>query len=338
MVADTVIAPDQARAAAERTLDTVRTDLADLPLPGSGGTGRRFDALARVARRDVTVGRLAEAHADAVAILAELGGQPVGTGRLCGVWAADPPSARPVATPSAGGRWVLDGTKAWCSGAGWSTDALVTAHAPDGYRLFAVDLDAGRADGSIRAVPGTWPAVGMADSDSRSVTFTDAPALAVGGPGAYLTRPGFWHGAVGVAAAWLGAAEGIADALDAAQARRPLDEHALAHVGAVATDLAACRALLDAAAVAIDADPDDESGSGFTRAMTVRAAVEAAATRTIDHVGRALGPAPLAQDGDHGRRVADLTVYLRQSHAERDLAALAGALVGADRSNGWRVR
>ena len=36
----------------------------------------------------------------------------------------------------------------------------------------------------------------------------------------------------------------------------------------------------------------------------------------------ALGPAPLAFDPDHARRVADLQLYVRQHHAERDEAAL----------------
>jgi hypothetical protein len=54
--------------------------------------------------------------------------------------------------------------------------------------------------------------------------------------------------------------------------------------------------------------------------------VEHAVTTTLDRVGRALGPGPLAHDAEHAQRVADLTVYVRQSHAERDLAALGAAL------------
>ena len=51
----------------------------------------------------------------------------------------------------------------------------------------------------------------------------------------------------------------------------------------------------------------------------------------LDRVGRALGAGPLCLDPVHAQRVADLPVYLRQSHAERDLAGL-GALAadGAD--------
>ena len=44
------------------------------------------------------------------------------------------------------------------------------------------------------------------------------------------------------------------------------------------------------------------------------------------HVGRALGAGPLGHDREHARRVSDLTVYLRQHHGERDLAALGAAL------------
>jgi hypothetical protein len=43
-------------------------------------------------------------------------------------------------------------------------------------------------------------------------------------------------------------------------------------------------------------------------------------------VGRALGAGPLAHDGAHAQRVADLSVYVRQHHGERDLAALGDLL------------
>ena len=65
---------------------------------------------------------------------------------------------------------------------------------------------------------------------------------------------------------------------------------------------------------------------GRLRALRLRALVEATATEIMHRVGRALGAGPLSHDEAHSRRVADLTVYLRQHHAERDLADL-GALV-----------
>ncbi|MDQ6648856.1 MAG: acyl-CoA dehydrogenase, partial [Actinomycetota bacterium] len=42
----------------------------------------------------------------------------------------------------------------------------------------------------------------------------------------------------------------------------------------------------------------------------------------LDRVGRALGAGPLCLDPVQAQRAADLPVYLRQSHAERDLAGL----------------
>jgi hypothetical protein len=86
------------------------------------------------------------------------------------------------------------------------------------------------------------------------------------------------------------------------------------------------RAALDGAADEIDADPADVKAAGRIRALRVRALAEAAATDVMNRVGRALGAGPLCLDEPHSRRVADLTVYVRQHHAERNLAEL-GALV-----------
>lgn len=289
----------------------------DLPLPGRGDTAARLAGLAALGEADPVLARLGEGHADAVAILAELGGPAPRGGQRWGVWAAVPKSL--AATRGADGGWTVAGERPWCSGAGTCTHALVTAAAEDGIRLFAVPVAA------ATPVDGTWPAVGMAASDSRTVRFDAVAAEPVGGPGAYVDRPGFAHGGIGVAACWYGGAVGVARAL-LAGARGP---HALAHLGGVDAALAGARAVLEAAAVAIDADP---GGDARRLARRVRAVVEAAATEVLDRVGRATGAGPLCRDAAHAHRVADLTVYLRQSHAEADLADL-GAMLGGD--PGW---
>ena len=48
----------------------------------------------------------------------------------------------------------------------------------------------------------------------------------------------------------------------------------------------------------------------------------------LTETGRALGPAPLTSAEEHARRVADLTVYVRQHHGDRDLARTGALLVG----------
>ncbi|MCX2932875.1 acyl-CoA dehydrogenase [Mycobacterium sp. CVI_P3] len=298
----------------------------DLPLPGSGRTLLRWRKLAAFCEADVVAGRLAEAHTDAVAILAELKGPPVRAGRLWGVWAAETPHAT-VQAHRAGDRVTLSGTKAWCSGAGICSDALVTATTTTaGDRgLYAVDLTAS----GVQPLPSSWRNTGMAASDTRSVQFTAAPAIPVGDPGDYLRRPGFWHGAAGVSACWLGAARAVAAPLYRAVAEKKAsgceDPHAAAHLGAVDAALAAAQALLASTAEQIDAEPISDQGE--TAARRLRAVVEWAVDEVIGRSGRALGPAPLALDAAHARRVADLSMYVRQSHAERDLATL-GNLVG----------
>lgn len=317
------VARAEAEAVAEWFADAVRTGALALPRPGSGRTLERWSALAALGAQDPVRARLGEGHADALAVLAELDGPAPGA-QLWGVWAARPDSVR--AWPGSEG-WELTGDRPWCSGAGMCTRALVTARAPDGVRLFVVDP---RARGA-QPVDGSWPAVGMAASDTRTVCFDRAPAVAVGQPGDYTARPGFSHGGIGVAACWYGGAVGVAARL-LAEVRAGLDDpFAAAHLGAVDAALSAAAAALREAAAVLDARPDEPHALLTAR---VRALVEAAARTTLDAVGRALGAEPLGHDRRHARRVADLTVYLRQSHAERDLADL-GRAVAAELGEPW---
>jgi alkylation response protein AidB-like acyl-CoA dehydrogenase len=298
---------------------TVESGRLDLPLPGSGSTWERWATLAELAGEDLSLARLGEGHADAVAILAELGGPRPLPGSRWGVWAANPPGPNVTATRRDGG-WRLAGTKQYCSGARVCTHALVTALAEDGPRLFAV------VTAPLEPRTGSWPATGMAGSDTLDVGFPGIPAEPVGPPDGYTNRAGFSHGGAGVAACWYGGARAVAQALLSAAAKRDIGPHALAHLGAVDLSLRTARAALRQAAGEIDADPGDLGGAGWPRALRVRTLTESVATDVLARTGRALGAGPLGHDEAHSRAVADLTVYLRQHHAERDLAQL-GELV-----------
>jgi len=312
--------------AAQAFAGAVDSGRLDLPRPGSGATRQRWAAFADLAGEDLSLARLGEGHADAVAILAELGGPEPSPGSRWGVWAANPPGRGVTAARQAGG-WLLAGTKQYCSGARVCTHALVTAAAEDGERLFAVTTE------QLAPRPGTWPATGMAGSDTLDVDFPGIAADPVGPPGGYTGRPGFSHGGAGVAACWYGGARAVAQTLLAAAGKRDIGPYALAHLGAVDIGLRTVREALDRAADEIDADPGDLSGAGPVRALRVRALTEAVASDVLARTGRALGAGPLSHDRAHSRAVADLTVYLRQHHAERDLAHL-GELV-ASQGTSW---
>ncbi|MDO7912131.1 acyl-CoA dehydrogenase [Pseudomonas monteilii] len=305
-------------------------ELDRLPLPGQGHTLQRWQTLAQVAGCDLALAKLYEGHTDALAILAECAGAHLVEGELWGVWAAEPPDARAKITAQHGDQVRLGGRKAWCSGAQQIDRALITAWDQDDQpQLVAIDLK----DPSLRLHTEGWQAVGMASTASVDVLFDDTPGIAVGGPGQYLSRPGFWHGGAGIAACWYGAAEALAEYLRAyCQARRH-DPHALAHLGAVDAALFGARAALRDCAAWIDAQPEADAQYPVCR---TRAHVEHAVTQVIEHVGRALGATPFCRTPHFARLSADLPVYLRQSHAERDLAGLGEHLIDTP-EKAWRL-
>jgi hypothetical protein len=106
-----------------------------------------------------------------------------------------------------------------------------------------------------------------------------------------------------------------------------VSEHHLAHLGAIAAIIETMQRALDGAAVAIDDEPVELSEaererSARRRALVVRQVVEQGCQEVLARVGRASGSTALVHDREHARRAADLVVYLRQHHAERDLVAL----------------
>ena len=292
------------------------------PLPGQGSTNRRLELLASYSATDLVLGRLVEAHADALAILSELGANVEpnsGTGveRRWGVWAAGPPQG--VVAIRGIDEWRISGTKYWCSGAGLVTHALVDASCDDGQRLFEVDL----SDPGVAWARQDWAGPGMKRADTRGVEFLNVAAAAIGEPDRYLSRPGFWAGAVGVAACWHGGTVAVAEALRASVEGKS-DTHALVHLGVVYAALLQNRSTLREAGRAIDLDPTADFA---VLARAVRHSVERNATVVLDRVGRALGPRPLAYDERHAEAVYDLEIYIRQDHAERDLERLGRDLV-----------
>jgi alkylation response protein AidB-like acyl-CoA dehydrogenase len=275
------------------------------------------DAVAALAAGDLTVARVLEPHLDALIILREAD-RPLPSEGSWGVFAAEDPRRPLRAEPSDTG-WRLSGTKPWCSLAGLLDRALVTAQAPDGNRLFAVDLT---AQGVQVADGRGWVAHGLPAVTSVPVEFDATPAEPVGAPGWYLDRPGFGWGAVRVAACWLGGLTALVDQLREQVAARhsgdPLRGYNLGQA-----DLARWSAELavNHAATAIDADYALPADQARRLAARTRAVVAGAVEVVLTQVGHALGPAPLAFDAEYAQRVADLTLYVRQHHAERDLSA-----------------
>ena len=292
----------------------VDAGLDTLPLPGSGRTLERWQRLALVAGNDLGLCKLYEGHTDALATMQELDAERPPAGSTWGLWAAEPPNAR-VQVRRVNGHAVLDGRKSWCSGAAVVSHGLLTAWDEQGaVQLVAVEMQ----QPQISITTHGWEAVGMSATASLDVQFEQARATCIGGPGDYLQRPGFWQGAIGIAACWHGAASALAHTLQQHCSQRA-DPHALAHLGAVNAALFSATCVFAEAARHVDAAP---TADAQLLARQTRAHIEACVDQVIAHVGRALGAGPYCKNPHFARLSADLPVYLRQSHAERDLQVL----------------
>jgi alkylation response protein AidB-like acyl-CoA dehydrogenase len=287
-----------------------------MPLPGAGQTSERHRRLMEVGRENLSLARLAEAHWDAVAILAEAG-RKAKDDTIYGVWASAKPGQE-LSLHQDGNKLLVDGRKMFCSGAGIVDRALVTVSLPSS-QLVDVDLRINR--NSVLLDHSEWKAAAFSETKTASALFKNAQISSddlIGASQWYVQRPGFWHGACGPAACWAGGAAGF---LDYALSQARHDPHTLAHLGAMHASVWALNAYLHIAGREIDATVQDYE-LAHVRALTVRHLVEQACTDVLRRLPRAYGPYPLAMNESVVSRYQELDLYLRQCHAERDLEAL----------------
>jgi len=295
-----------------------------IPLPGSGQTPARHRRLMEIGRENLSLARLAEAHWDAVAILAEAE-RNAEADAIYGVWASEKAGQGLSIEPEGdreGREFVINGTKMFCSGTRIVDRVLATVTHPES-RL--IDIDLRTNCGSVRFDDSDWKTEAFSETRTASATFNNARISIddfIGTPGWYLQRPGFWHGACGPAACWAGGAAGL---VDYAMTQSRHDPHTLAHLGAMHASVWALTSSLDSAGRGIDAMSNDYETARI-RALTLRHVVEQACTDILRRLPRAYGPHPLAMNEEIGRRYQELDLYLRQSHAERDLEALGTAI------------
>lgn len=287
----------------------------DLPLPGSGATAARHMILAAIGREDLGTARVAEAHASALAILAEAGRSPRPQA-LYGLWTADGASTPLRAERIADLGWRLHGLKDYCGGATLVDACLVTAASDVGMLLFDIEMG-----DRVQPQPSRWKTHALEDAAVRPVSFDlvlDADSL-IGPPDWFLRRCGYWHGTLGAAACWAGGALSLIDAVRKLQRAEP---HARAHLGALEALDWNLRLILQESGREIDADPKDAQGRARVRALMARHLVQRACSETIDRLGRATGTQLLAFDAQVAKQHAALGLWIRECQAERDLEGI----------------
>jgi hypothetical protein len=137
-----------------------------LPLPGAGETAERHSRLMLVGREDLCLAKLAEAHWDAVSILAEAGRQSV-PGVLYAVWASEIPG-KALKMEKTDSVYQIGGSKMFCSGAGMVDRVLVTVGITES-RLVEIDLR--KNSMNIEADLSAWATDAFRLTQTGGVTF-----------------------------------------------------------------------------------------------------------------------------------------------------------------------
>lgn len=283
-----------------------------------------MEALRLLGQGSMSVGRLYEAHVNALRLVVRYGTQAQAraaaedalAGHLFGLWVTDSADA-PV---SLGADGVLHGAKAPCSGAGFATRALMTAALPgDGGTVMAV---VGVAPGE-RSDLSEWDAHGMRASVSGRVTLDGVPVRggALGGAGDYLRQPDFSAGAWRASAVAFGGLEALVEAMiGALTARgRDADPHQRARIGQAILARETARMWVRRAALVGEAS-GQEAGTVANTVNLARIAVESACLDAIRIAQQALGMGAFRRGTLVELLFRDLAMYLRQPAPDEALA------------------
>jgi len=307
-----------------------------IPLPKEAPywAGARADLLARtlaqLGRGNLSVGRLVEAHINARHLIARFGTPmqrtqamaDVQAGELFALWVTDPPDGG-LRMTRRGDRLLLEGGKMFCSGAGFSTRALVTARDQSGNALMlVVTLNAGE-----RVRPLEAPLQGMRGAVTGAVDFSGCSIAAdcgLGTPDDYLMEPDFSAGAWRGSAVASGGLRSLVDlAAEILRTQERVDDpHQQARLGST---MIACETsrlwVCHAACLAEDAHTEPATAVAYTG--LARIAVESACLDAMRLMQRSLGLGAFRQGTPIERICRDLTTYLRQPAPDEMLTEAA---------------
>lgn len=307
------------------------------PLPAAlGGCGMGtepegalavMEALRLAGRGNLSLGRLYEAHVNALRLIIRYGTEAQAAqaaadaleGHLFGLWVTDVPEA-PVHLSA---DHALTGTKRPCSRAGHATRALITATLPSGgTRMLVIAVEPGK-----RADLSAWDAHGMRATASGGMNLDGLlvpPGAEIGADGDYLRQPDFSAGAWRASAVTLGGQEALVTELRRALAARGRegDPHQLTRVGEALIAQETARLWVRRAALIGEANEGDADDIANTVNLA-RLAVEAACLDTIRLVQRALGMAAFRRGTLVELLFRDLGMYLRQPAPDETLTTAA---------------
>jgi alkylation response protein AidB-like acyl-CoA dehydrogenase len=319
----------------ENIADLARVGALVAPLPRAfGGLGAGTEpagaeallALLRgIGRLHLPTGRLFEGHVNALKLIARYGtqGQMARAAQACrsgapiGLWVTEQPPGLRLVDGS------LEGGKIFCSGAGFTQAALVTARAgADDQVMLLVSLEGTRARPSAMRLAGMRAAVtGAVDFSGLKLDAADM----IGSPGDYLRQPEFSAGAWRSCAVTLGGLDRLVELVRAEFCARDRadDAYQRARVGRLLIAQEGAALWVGKAARLAEAG-EAAAGDVAGYVNLARLAVEAAVLEAIGLAQRGLGLSAFALGHPVELVMRDLATYLRQPAPDETLSEAAG--------------
>jgi hypothetical protein len=280
-----------------------------------------------IGRRDLPLGRLFEGHVDALQIISRYGSpaqieavhELARQGGAFGVWNADLPG-EPLRRVDG----QLIGGKAFASGAGLLTHALVSVDGDGGRQLLLVDLD--RTPPEIDR--SWWRVTGMQRSETHVVRWSGTPLgedAVIGAADDYVREPWFSGGAIRFAAVQAGGIAAVVDLVRDHLVRHARAEESYQSARLASLYLAAQPAADAVAAAAARWRPDDVAGT-LAQVAAARVAVYQAGEIVLGLAQAAVGVQAMFVDHPLAAMLTDLSVYLRQPGPDAQRSRVGAAV------------
>jgi alkylation response protein AidB-like acyl-CoA dehydrogenase len=298
-----------------------------------GGTQPLSSLLRLLGRGNLAIGRLFEAHVNAVALLTRYGtsaqlaraAEDAAEGHLIALWVTDPRENQLRA--SADG--IMHGGKAFCSGAGHAGRAVVTAQTADGEtRLAYVSTKTAKAERLGGKMHGMRAAV------TGRVSFEGCPIAErdwIGAADDYLREPDFSAGAWRTSAVTCGGLEALTEYAmrQLVERGRAADPHQQARMGRLWIAQETALLWLDRAVTAAELQfsPDYDAAEIVATVNFARIAIESACLESMTLIERSLGLSAFLQPEPIERIRRDLATYLRQPAADDVLTEAAAHIL-----------
>lgn len=314
-----------------------------------GGWGAGIDAnvtyemlmlLKQMGRGNLAVGRIYEGHVNALQLIQTFGNREQiadythdtrDRHKIFGVWNAEASDGVKL-FPLENGRYRLEGSKTFCSGAGYVERPFVNGALPDGnWQMCIVPMN------EVKTVsdPTWWEPSGMRATASYKVDFSSVEleqSALIGKPGDYYRQPWLSAGVIRFAAVQLGGAEALFDLTRQYLQKLEYtnDPYQKERLGKMAIAIESGNLWLRGAADMVAAyapmfggnstTPHPQANQLVAYANMVRTAIEQICIDVMQICERSVGTRGLLPPNPMERIIRDLTLYLRQPAFDAALA------------------